>query len=98
MGDGDPTVQTMMLAQLTGLREDVKDLGDKMDSKNDAVGERITTENGTIHGRINRVSDQGTKNDAEVRTLRSRVNWLYLLVAGFFVSLGGVVFGLVSKG
>jgi hypothetical protein len=91
-------VQKLIIDQLAGIRADLTGLGDKVDRKFDLVAQRANTESGTLHGRINRVAEGQVECSSDFRGLRTRVNWLYIIAGGLFLSLAGTVFGLVSRG
>ena len=91
-------VTQLILEGLSGLRDDVKDLHKKIDTKFDLMNGRITKENSSIHDRTTVLTEIHIKSCADLESMKGRVNWLYVLVAGLFLTLAGAVFGMMTKG
>lgn len=84
----------MILAQTQSNAAAIVRLDDKLDRKIDL-----------IHGRITHESEERGELTKEVGCLRgklsqilSRINWVYVILGGFFLSVAGAVVTVLLKG
>jgi hypothetical protein len=85
MVDDQDTIIQMILDQVRGTRQDVKDLHHKIDRKIDQ-----------IHGRITQESNERIKMSERLHGLVIRVNWIYVILGGVIVAV--IVAALLERG
>jgi hypothetical protein len=94
----DDKITQMMLDGIAQVSADVRDLNKKVDTKFDLIHSRITKESSTSHDRVTLLAEMHVKACADLEATKARVNWLYVIVGGLFLTLAGTVFGIITKG
>jgi hypothetical protein len=84
----------VILEEVRFCRGSITTLDDKLDRKIDIVHSRITQESGERATLATQVSCQAGK----IRGLVSRINWVYVILGGFFLAVVGAALALVFKG
>lgn len=84
----------VILEEVRFCRSCIGDVNEKLDRKIDIVHGRITQEAGERAVLSNKVSCQ----DGKIRGLVSRINWVYVILGGFFLAVVGAALALVFKG
>lgn len=93
--DNGKTVQDLMIKQLDGIEDSIRDLDTKVDRKMDLLHQRVTEENTAIHNRITLEETKRIKTDVTMGSLVARVNWLYVIAGGLVVTFAGTVAAVI---